>query len=445
VSIAWRNANQIEEVEVRVINLGTDPGEGKISVDVVDATGKILLHLTPPEGQEIIRLPGRDKGGAEGKVLRMKASWELNALIDRNDLTHTQYGVMATVEPLQADSDPFNNRKCKTWNVPFRVSREATNVFNFAISNNETVSKTFKWRLVHTALPPGWQLSGAPDESKEFTLAPGQSVRGSLLLKAPAEIAQGAYLESRIALVEADTGKVYRQHEWFQVFDEIPPEISNYRAILLPDHSIAIQALVADRNSGVLEATGVSTQFSVDGGKTWARKAHNYKVGNFVTPTLFEAVLGPFAPGTKVQVRITAFDTAGNAQTIIPSDATAFTAPPGAERLIQLAYIFPRTQANPIFEVERLKELTAAVRNLNRAGINISKLDLRKPNALSISPLRLRELGYDATRLDDLRFDLQKLNALDLDTDGIVPIKTEWVESLGQNILKVSTIEFKVQ
>jgi hypothetical protein len=375
----------------------------------------------------------------------MKASWELNALIDRNDLTHTQYGVMATIEPLQADADPFNNRKCKTWNVPFRVSREATNVFNFAIANHETEPKKFKWRFVHTDLPRGWEISGAPDDGKEFTLAPGASAHGTLLLRAPTEINQGSFLESRIALVEAETGKVYRQHEWFQVFDEIPPELSNYRAILLPDHTIAIQALVADRHSGVLEATGVTTQFSVDDGKTWARKAHNYKVGNFVNPTLFETVLGPFAPDTRVQVRITALDTAGNAQTLIPTDATAFKAPAGSEKLIQMAYIFPRTQANPIFEVERLKELTAAVRNLNRAGIDVSKLDLRKPSKLGISQTRLRELGYDATRLDDLRVDLQRLNSLDLDTGGILPIETNRVQSLGQTILNVSTLEFKVR
>ena len=245
-------------------------------------------------------------------------------------------------------------------------------------------------------------------------------------------------------MVEED-GQVYRQHEWFQVFDQIPPEVSNYRAIALPDHTLAIQALVADRHSGVLEATGVTTQFSVDDGKTWAVKAHNYKVGNFIQPTLFETVLGPFAPGTKVQIRITAKDTAGNAQTIIPNDASAFRAPQGSERLIQLAYIFPRTKANPIFEVERLKELTAAVKSLNRAGVDITKLNLERTDALPISREKLRQFGYDSTRLDDLRHDLQRLNALDLDTDGIVPVPVNRVQSLGQSILVLSTLEFTIQ
>ena len=102
VSIAWRNANQVEEVEVRVINLGDEAGEGRLSVEIVDATGKTLLRLTAPEGEEVVRVPSRENGGLQGKVIRMKANWELNALIDRNDLTRTQYGVMASVESLNA-------------------------------------------------------------------------------------------------------------------------------------------------------------------------------------------------------------------------------------------------------------------------------------------------------------------------------------------------------
>src|SRR5262245_60675772 len=49
MSIAWRNAAQIEEVEVRVRNLGSEPAEGRLSVDVFDELGAILLHLEPPE------------------------------------------------------------------------------------------------------------------------------------------------------------------------------------------------------------------------------------------------------------------------------------------------------------------------------------------------------------------------------------------------------------
>src|SRR5205814_1454369 len=106
------------------------------------------------------------------------------------------------------------------------------------------------------------------------TLQSGERYTGTLTLSVPkATPPNGAFSEARIALVDLQTGNVYRQHEWFEIYDVIPPTVSNYRAILLQDHTIAIQALVADQQSGVLEATGVSTQYSVDGGKTWAVKA----------------------------------------------------------------------------------------------------------------------------------------------------------------------------
>jgi hypothetical protein len=90
LSIAWRNANQIEEVEVRVQNYGDQPGEGRIFVDVLDEVGAVLLHLEPPEEMKTVRIPAFHLGGREGKVIRMQASWELNALIDRFDRTRTR-------------------------------------------------------------------------------------------------------------------------------------------------------------------------------------------------------------------------------------------------------------------------------------------------------------------------------------------------------------------
>ena len=78
---------------------------------------------------------------------------------------------------------------------------------------------------------------------------------------------------------------------------------------------------MSDKYLVVLEATGVVTEFSTDNGHTWSRKYHNYKAGNFVKPTLFEAVIGPIAPGTPVLLKMMARDTAGNIQTLIPPDA----------------------------------------------------------------------------------------------------------------------------
>ena len=444
ISIAWRNANQVEEVEVRVQNVGDRPGIGRVHVTVVDAEGAPLLDLRPPEEMSEIRIPAYEQGGREGKIIRMAASWELNALIDRFDRTRTRYGVVATVDTVGDDADWSDNRKIKEWNIPYRVRPGEVNVFNYTFRNTAGAASRVRWRIDQSAPPDGWRVEGLPHGGTTFVMAPGQAIGGVLLLRAPAQIAEGAFLETRLALVAEDSGKVLQQHEWFQVYDTEPPGVTNYRAVLLQDHTVAIQALVADKSSGVLEATGVSTEFSADNGRTWAVKSHNYKVGNFIRPTLFETVLGPFAPNTRVLVRFTALDTAGNAQSIIPADASAFVAPPLAERLIQQAYVFPRTQQNPVFDLERLKRLSLTLQKLKEAKVDIAALDLSKPNELGIDATQLAAIGMDSQRLADLRDDLARLADLELDLGAIRPVELKRVKAIGEGALAVSTLEVEV-
>ena len=353
LSIAWRNAAQIEEVEIRVRNLGTEPAEGRVWVDVLDESGKVLLHLEPPDELKVIRLPSYAMGGREGKVLRMNASRELNNLVDRYDHERRRYDVRATVETISAPGvNPFDNSKTKSWNIPFGVQPGFRNTYNYIFTNHERESVEVHWLFEHTPYPRDWKIEGVPTSDAPFTLRPGETLRGSLWLDAPNDINEGAFVEARLSLVRTSTRTAFAQREWFQVYDTQPPTVSDYRLVLTHDHRIAIQALVADRGSGVLEATGVTTEYSTDGGRTWARKAHNYKTGNFVIPTLFEVVLGPFAPETDIQLRFTAKDTAGNTVSYIPDDAVALVAPPESEKLIDFAYVFPRTEPNPVFALE---------------------------------------------------------------------------------------------
>lgn len=444
VSIAWRNANQIEEVEVRVINLGDVEGRGRLSVDIVDAEGRVLLSLTAPAGQEIISVPAADDGGRQGRVLRMQASWELNGLIDRFDIADTQYGVMATIEPIGEDADLSNNRKTKTWHNIQRVTPGGVTTFNYVFRNFERETRSFAVRLETSDLPNGWHVTNR-ERTRRVTLSPGETFSGTLELSVPDNLENGAFAEIRLALADPATGRVYRQHEWFEVYDVTPPEISNYRAIMLADHTIAIQALVADQHSGVMEATGVSTEYSVDGGRTWARKAHNYKTGNFVRPTLFETVLGPFPPGTEVWLRMSARDTAGNASMVIPDDATAYLAPAGAEQLVQLAYIFPRTQANPIFEIEELRALSEAVRNAQSQGFDVSTMSVEQLPRLGLAPARVRELGIDTARFTDLRSDIQRLGLLNFDFGAIAPVELVAQRAPGESVLRVNTFSVRAQ
>jgi hypothetical protein len=74
-------------------------------------------------------------------------------------------------------------------------------------------------------------------------------LRGTLTLSVPAALSEGAFAETRIALVDVGANKIYRQHEWFEIYDTRPPQISNYSAVLLQNHRIAIQALVGEAES----------------------------------------------------------------------------------------------------------------------------------------------------------------------------------------------------
>jgi hypothetical protein len=445
ISIAWRNANQVEEVEVRVQNYGEEAGTGKVYVDVLDEFGNGLLHLEPPDEMKLIRVPAYDRGGKEGKIIRMKASWELNALIDQFDRSKRRYGVKATIETTGEDKNWLDNAKIKEWNIPFKLQPGFMNVYNYVFKNTTEKTITAKWLFDHSDYPQGISIKNLPSGRKTIQLPPGGEIKGTLFLQAPARMEEGAFLEARLSLVNTETNRIFQQHEWFQVFDTEKPVVTNYRAVLLQNHTIAIQALVADKGSGVLEATGVTTEFSVDGGKTWAVKAHNYKVGNFVRPTLFETVLGPFAPETKVLVRFTAMDTYGNAQTIIPADASAFIAPPNAELLLQQAYIFPRTSQNMVFELEKVKNLGLTLEKLKAINVDIASIDLTKENALGIDPAKLKELNMDQQRLNDIKDDLKKLSNLKLDVNEIVPVSINRVKAIGESILEVSTLEFIVK
>ena len=353
ISIAWRNAAQVEEVEVRVRNLGDQPGVGRVFVNVLDGNGKFLLKLEPPDEFKTIRIPAFSDGGREGKIIRMKSSRELNNIIDSFDRTSRRYDVRATVETVGAiDANPYDNSKTKSWNVEHRVEPKQMSVMNYVFQNTDDKVVTVHWQFERTPYPKGWVIKGTPVANKPFVLKPGDKVEGSLWLLAPSAIDEGAFLESRLTLVNTKTKEAWQQREWFLAHDNTPPTVTDYRMVATADHKIAIQALVADQGSGVREATGVSTQYSTDGGLTWSTKAHNYKAGNFVVPTLFEAVLGPFAPNTKLQMRFTAKDTVGNAVTVIPGDAVGINAPSGSEKLLELGHVFPRTQPNAIFYLQ---------------------------------------------------------------------------------------------
>lgn len=319
VFIAWRNTNLIEEVEVRVRNLGRDAARASVFVDVLDEEGNTLIHLEPPEEKKIVELPPRDRGGEEGKIVKMQADRSLNRLIDQYDRIRRRYDVRATIRSLDAnDLRLRDNAKIKAYNIPFRATPGQRHFLSYVFANLGTSDRQVEWKLESTRIPAGWQPGGTPLTPGTFTLRAGERIKGFLSMDVGTNAAEGDLVETRLSLVDPQTGEVVQQHEWFLVYDTQLPEVSNVQ--VAPDDSgyINMSELVADRGSGVLEATGVWVEYSTDNGRTFGQRAHNYITGNFVDPTTFTTRLGPFRPGTTVLLYLNASDTAGNIRRIGP-------------------------------------------------------------------------------------------------------------------------------
>ncbi len=142
---------------------------------------------------------------------------------------------------------------------------------------------------------------------------------------------------------------------------------------------------------------------------------------------------------------MTAKDTAGNVAWRIPDDASAYTAPAGTEKLIQLAFIFPRTKPNPIFEVEGLKALAQSVHTVQKKGTNIQKMNGAQLAELGVAPARLAELGVDEARFQDIKADVNQLGLLNLNFDQIHPTALRRVRAAGETVMPVNTVELTIQ
>ena len=131
----------------------------------------------------------------------------------------------------------------------------------------------------------------------------------------------GAHLELRVALVTRERGRVVQEHQWSVVYDTIPPVIGSYRAVVFADGTVGVEVLADDEHSEV-RRRGVATRYSTDDGLTWETAVHEYTLNDFDRPTTFQAILPPLPRGTRLQLQVAVFDMAGNAQNVIPRDAT---------------------------------------------------------------------------------------------------------------------------
>jgi hypothetical protein len=320
IFIAWRNTELVEEVEVRVRNLGNQEGRGEVSIDIINDGGQVELHLEPLEYNRVITIPPRDKGGLEGRVVKMTADRRLNRLIDLYDRIRKPYSVRATVRTVGAvDANLTDNVKFKSFNIPFAAMPGYRQTYNYRFTNDSAGTRQVRWKLESTQLPTGWQVSGTSLPKEPFAFTSGTPLIGSVSIDVPTSTREGEMAELRLSLVDATTGEILNQREWFLARDVTPPTISEVRIrtqqpiqLRMEPGMVRIDLMASDLGSGVFEASGVWVDFSSDGGRTFMGITAAYETGNFITPTSFTANIGPFRPRTKLIVFVGAMDCAGN-------------------------------------------------------------------------------------------------------------------------------------
>lgn len=311
ILIAWRNTAQILEVEVLVRNLGSDQGQGKVHIEILDEYGRSMVQM-PSRGEEaLITVPGRTEGGEEGKIVQLTGTKSLNALIDRLDRDKAKYYIKAAVETIEKDKNLLDNVKVKSYNRDFRAKPGAVHFFDYYFTNTTDHPQTLRWYLEMSPLPKGWELELKPAPGETMTIAPNQAIQGIIIARAPREIIEGDRLEIRVSGLSPEN-EVIAQTEWHLVNDNTPPEIISPSITLNKDNEIDVALTASDRLSGIYEASGVKAEYSTDGGTTYSTRVISYLTGNFVGPTTFKTALGPFAPNSKVLVSLSAMDLAGN-------------------------------------------------------------------------------------------------------------------------------------
>jgi hypothetical protein len=390
---------------VRVRNLSPVEGTATVSLDLLDAAGSVLLRV-PLNKEAPLAVPPYQLGGNEGVLVPIVHSAELRRLLAEMPGRNMAYGLRATVETHGNDFDWSNNSKTKEWRPHSRVSAPMVRELAYTFTNVMPRSLRVRWQI-HARIPPGWRVGGLPPVNKAFRWAAGEQLRDSFHVAVPMNAAHGSSASIRIALVDAASNRVREEHEWRQVFDSVPPRLSNYRAILLRNHTVAVQLMADDAHAGVSPGS-VFTFYSIDGGKTWHKQAHDARLNPLGHMTWWETVIGPFPPQTRLLLGVTATDDADNRDAWLPVDASVFLAPVNAELLLEGRDPVFAPAPSTLFEVEYVASLLARhFAPSARAQLRASPTEATRQSGLSIlDSLQVAEERSFIRWLSERKFEL---------------------------------------
>ena len=313
ILVAWRNTRQVLEVEVLVTNRGTDPGKGRIEVEVLDREHNVLAKQ-PLESQPfIIKVPPADTGGLPGLTVQVPGTYNLNKLLDQLDRAQDAYCLRVRIETLETiDENRIDNTGIKCYNVATKLSSRDSAHHRYYLRNSGSTTVEGTLVVQRPALPAGWTLQAEPAPGTKIKLNPGQYIIGMLLVRSEEKVSDGDYLDIRPLLVDP-FNNVVDGTEFYVAADTIPPKIT--RAFIAPGNdpnTVYLVVRAVDSISGVAEASGASVEWSTDTGFTQNRRTLTYQDGNFLAPTGFDTDLGPFAPETKVRLTFVVRDVVGN-------------------------------------------------------------------------------------------------------------------------------------
>jgi hypothetical protein len=316
ILIAWRNTERILETEVEVKNLSNRQATGALSIAILDAEGKVLLKSPGSSDKpQLVTLPPCDKGGSEGRIVQLKGTFAMNQLFDSLDRNHIPYSVGVEIVPAgdSANSGFQGGYGIKSFGVHSRVQPSATSFREFSYRNVKPVPVEVTWALSSTPVPANWKLESYPKAGEKMTIPPNGVVNGYISVTTPAELEEGQSVDALVSAIDQKTNRPNYTTEWYAVRDTVAPTITGLG--YTQDEqlgTVQVSVTADDATSGLKEASGIRVEYSTDGGLTYSTKVMAYDAGNFVGPTSFNTVLGPFAPGTTVTADLIAEDIAGN-------------------------------------------------------------------------------------------------------------------------------------
>lgn len=399
--------------QIRIRNVGHVPGEGYLSIAIIDSVGTCLIEA-PLENGHPITLPAASLGGTEGHIVPISGPPAFRKLLDSLVRTESRFGLRASIRTVGGDADDSDNvrtRECGPW-APMGPSATVSMTFSFAVS---APTRAAELHVELIGVPIGSRL-GADHNGGRLFLHPGHYTK-EVHLRTPKQLPHGSVFGVRLTLTDSVTGETLQQHERFAAYDTVPPMLTSYRGILLRDGRVAIQVQAGDRHSGVSEE-GVATRYSLDGGKTWRQQVHSFVEDDFGKPALFETIIGPFAPGADLLIGLRVQDRAGNTTDALPTDASVFLAPSNAEQLLN-AFSGPRIDGNPIFAPETIVRLAAWIDTAH------AKLFADRP--LDAEP-RAAADRFELRRLQELREVLTAFRTRNVDLSGFDPVDARVVK-----------------